>query len=98
MSGGKLSLLNDACARILDAVAQIVQNRDGREHEPYRAPWELIQQQDDLIASMFDDFKRSTAWYKRAAWQRHGLTTESDLAMFTAETQATVKAINQNTR
>jgi hypothetical protein len=94
----KTRALNDACARILDAVAQIVQNRDGREHETYLALWELIQTQDDLIASMFDDFKRSTALYKLAAWQRHGLVTESDLALFTEETQATVKAINHKAR
>jgi hypothetical protein len=94
----KTRVLNDACVRILDAVAQIVQNRDGREHEAYLALWELMHEQDDLIASMFDDFKRSTALYKLAAWQRHGLVTESDMALFTAETQATVKVINQNSR
>jgi hypothetical protein len=94
----KTRALNDACARILDAVAQIVQKRDGREHEAYLELWELIKKQDDLIASMFDDFKRSTAFYKLAAWQRHGLVSESDLASFTEETQAAVKAINQNMR
>jgi hypothetical protein len=91
----KTRALNDACARILDAVAQTVQNSDGREHEVYLALWELIHEQDDVIASMFDDFKRSTAFSKLAAWQRHGLVTERDMALFTEETQATVKAINQ---
>jgi hypothetical protein len=94
----KTRALNDACARILDAVAQIVQNGDGREHEAYLALWELIQKEDDWIASMFDDFKRSTAVYKLAAWQWHGLVTERDLAWFTDETQATGKAMNQNAR
>jgi hypothetical protein len=94
----KTRALNDACARILDAVAQIVQNKDGREHDAYLALWELIRQQDAWIASMFDDFKRSTAVYKLAAWQRHGLVSESDLALFTEETQATVKAMNQHAR
>ena len=64
----KTRALNDACARILDAVAQLVQKRDGRDHEAYLALWELIQKQNDLIAVMFDDFKRSTAFYKLAAW------------------------------
>jgi hypothetical protein len=94
----KTRALNDACARILDAVAQLVQQRDGGEHEAYLALWELLQKHDALIASMFDDFKRSTAVYKLAAWQRHGLVSESDLAVFTEETQATVKAMNQNAR
>ena len=94
----KTRALNDACARILDAVAQILQKKDGREHEAYLELWELLQNQDHLIASMFDDFKRSTAFDKLAAWQRHGLVSESDLVLFTEETQATVKAMNHTAR
>ena len=90
--------LNDACARILDAVAQIVRKKDGREHEAYLELWKLLQEQDALIALMFDEFKRSTATYKLAAWQRHGLVSESDMALFTEETQAMVKAINEDAR
>jgi hypothetical protein len=94
----KTRALNGACACILDAVAQIVQNRDGREHEAYLALWELLHKHDAWIASMFDDFKRSTALYKLAAWQRHGLVSERDLTLFTEGTQVTVKALNQNAR
>jgi hypothetical protein len=94
----KTRALNDACARILDAVAQIMQQRAGREHEVYLALWELLQTRDAWIASLFDDFKRSTAFDKLAAWQRYGLVTERDLAAFTEETQATVKAMNQPAR
>jgi hypothetical protein len=94
----KTRALNGACARILDALAQILQKKDGREHEAYLELWELLQNQDGLIASLFDDFKRSTALYKLAAWQRHGLVSDSDLALFTEETQATVKAMNQHAR
>jgi hypothetical protein len=83
---------------MLDAVAQIVQQRAGREHEAYLALWELIQTQDDVMASMVDDCKRSTAFDKLAAWQRHGLVTERDVALFTEETQATVKAMKQKAR
>ena len=90
--------LNDACARILDAVAQIVQKKNGREHEAYLELWDFIRKQDKLIALMFDEFKRSTAFYKLAAWQRHGLVSESDMALFTEETQAMVKAINEDAR
>jgi hypothetical protein len=42
----KTRALNDACARILDAVAQLVQKRNGHDHEAYLALWELIQKQD----------------------------------------------------
>jgi hypothetical protein len=98
LSALKTRALNDACGRILDAVAQIMQKRDGRKHGAYLELWELLQKQDKLIASLFDDFKRSTALYKLAAWQRHGLVSESDLSLFTEELQATVKAMNQTAR
>jgi hypothetical protein len=94
----KTRALNDACGRMLDAVAQLMQQRDGREHEVYLALYELIHQQDEVIASLFDDFKRSTAFSKLAAWQRQGLVSENDWALFTKETQVTVKAMNQNMR
>ena len=94
----KTQALNDACARILDAVAQSVQQRDGGEHEAYLALWELLPPRAAWMASLVHDFKRSTAVYKLAAWQRHGLVTESDVAWFTDETQAQVKAINQTAR
>ena len=41
----KTRALNDACARILDAIAQIVQKSDGRDHEAYLALWELLHKQ-----------------------------------------------------
>ena len=94
----KARALNEACSRILDAVPQILQNRDGREHEAYLELWKLLQEKDDLIASMFNDFKRSTAFYKLAAWQQHGLVSEGELALFTEETQAIIKLINGNMR
>lgn len=94
----KNSALNKACAQILNDVAQIVQKGDGREHEAYLKLWKLIQRQDDLIASMFDDFKRTTALYKVAAWQRHGLLSEVDLALFSEETQEIVRIINADVR
>jgi hypothetical protein len=87
--------LNDACARILEVVAPIVQQRDGREREAYLALWELLQKQDELVAAMFDDFHSSTACYKLARWQRHGVVAESDVGLFTAASQATVKTMNQ---
>jgi hypothetical protein len=94
----KTRALNEACSRILDAIAQILNNRDGREHEAYLELWELIQAQDDLIASMFNDFKRSTAIYRLAAWHEQGLVSESDLTLFTEETLAIMKVIKENVR
>lgn len=94
----KPRVLNHACARIIDALVQIIEKREGREHEAYLELWKLMQEEDDLIAMMFNDFKRSTAFFKLAAWQKHGLLSESDLAAFTEETREVVEAINQYSR
>jgi len=98
MRSMKPRVLNDACARILADVEAIVQKRDGRNHEAYLALWALLKKKDAEIASMFDDFKRSTALFKLAAWSRYGLMSESELTLFTEETQNTVKAINETLR
>jgi len=91
-------VLSEACARILNAVESVVQERDGGNHETYLALWALLKKEDASIAFMFDDFKRSTGLFKLAAWQRHGLVSESDLALFTQETRNIIKAINENAR
>ena len=91
-------VLDDACARILKAVESAVHTRDRGNHEAYIALWDLLKKEDASIAFMFDDFKRSTGLFKLAAWQRHGLVSESDLALFSEETRNIVKAINENAR
>ena len=60
--------------------------------------WDLLHKEDRKIAAMFDDLKRSTAFFKLAAWQSQGLVSDSDLALFTEETQDAVKAINEYAR
>ncbi len=94
----KPRVLSDACARILNAVELLVRKRNGGNHETYLALWKLIKKEDASIAFMFDDFKRSTAFFKLAAWQRNGLVSESDLALFTEKTRNIIKTINENAR
>ena len=75
-----------------------MQKTEGRNHEAYLELWDLLHKEDRKIASMLDDFKRSTAFFKLAAWQLHGLVSENDLASFTEETLNTVKTINEIAR
>ena len=91
MRSMKPRVLNDACARILADVEAVVQKRDGRNHETYLTLWGLLKKKDAEIAFMFDDFKRSTALFKLAAWYRHGLVSKSELSSFTEETQSTLE-------
>jgi hypothetical protein len=89
----KERVLDDACARILICIENILQKRDGRNHEAYLELWDLIEKEDAKIALMFNDLKRSTALIMLAQWHSHGLVSESDLALFTEETRNTVRAI-----
>jgi hypothetical protein len=94
----KARVLDDACARILTGVESILQKREGRNHEAYLDLWDLLHKEDRKIASMFDDLRRSTAVLMLVQWHSHGLVSDSDLALFTEETQDAVKAINQYAR
>ncbi len=88
-------VLDDACARILTRAESIVQNREGRNHEAYLALWALLDKEDDEIALMFNELKRSTAILKLAQWRSHGLLSENDLALFSEETQNSLKIIHE---
>ena len=98
MSSMKPRVLNDAYARILADVEAIAQKIDGRNHETYLALWRVLKTKDAEIASMFNDFKRSTALFKLAAWYRHGLVSKRELTSFTEEAQSKLKAINETLR
>lgn len=98
MSSMKSRVLEDACARILKAVESALQMKGRSNYEVYMALWDLLKKEDASIGIMFDDLKRSTALLKLAAWCRHGLVSESDLALFSEETQNIVKAINETLR
>ncbi len=87
--------LNDACARTLDKVSILVKPRNGRNHEIYLALWKLLREESDEIALLFDDLKRSRALSNLAAWRLYGLISESEMALFTEETQDRVKVINE---
>ncbi len=95
MRSMKPRLLNDACARILADVEAIAKRRNGHNHETYLTLWRLLKAKDAEVASMFDDVKRSNAFFKLAAWYRYGLVSEAELISFTEETQSILKAINE---
>ena len=98
MRSMKARVLDGACARILTGVESILQKREGRNHEAYLDLWDLLHKEDRKIASMFDDLRRSTAFLMLVQWHSHGLVSDSDLALFTEETQHAVKAINPYAR
>jgi len=56
-------------------------------HERYLNLYQYVQKRDRILASAFDDQRRSNALLKLAAIYAQGLLTEEEFARFTEETR-----------
>lgn len=83
----KDELLSEACERILQKVDALLVDRKGHEHERYLALWDLLKEEDDDIALMFDDPRRSNVSTKLRALRTRGLLTDDLLSRFSEETR-----------
>lgn len=93
LSSLKDSLLNSACETIFRHLEQISSTRQGQEHAAYLELREELKKQDDAIAEMFNDLKRSNAVFKIAALKHYGVLTDQQLALFSEETQQQVACL-----
>jgi hypothetical protein len=59
-------------------------------HERYMAIYEFIQQRDEEVADVFNDFRRSTALIQLIAMCKRKLVTDEELAEFSPETRERV--------
>ena len=94
----KNDVLNFACKRIFEKIDKISNDREGKEHKVYLNLWKLLDQEDDEIALMFDDLKRSSAIHKLAAWKRNGVISKESFSEFSDETRKIVEALNETLR
>ncbi len=96
LSALKENLLNSACETIFQRIEQLSSTRKGREHATYLELWKLMNQEDKVIAEMFDDLKRSNAVFKIAALKHHGVLTDEQLALFSQEIQDKVARLTES--
>ncbi len=89
----KQELLNVACEQIFQRIEKLSADRSGLQHKTYLELYKLIQKEDDKIAKMFDDLKRSNAFFKIAALRHYGVLTDAQMELFTAETRRIVSEI-----
>jgi len=87
-------LLQNACDNILDNLKPIIENRDDGSHKAYLSMWKALKQEDDELALMFDDLKRSTAFFKLTAWRNRGILSDKEFSQFSIETRNMVNIIN----
>ena len=78
--------LERLCQRVIEEI-QATAASSQSYHERYLAIYALVKERDKQIAEAFNDFRRSTALMKLALMRAQDLVTESELAVFSIETQ-----------
>lgn len=86
----KDSVLTDACDRILSKIDRLLKEKNSNSHQKYLNLWKLMRKEDNEIALMFDDLKRSSALIKLAAWKKNSLLTDDQLEQFSESTQESI--------
>ncbi len=89
----KDQLLQKFCDRALDKLKSVIDSRDQGSHKAYLELWKVLNVEDDELALMFNDLKRSTAFYKLAAWKKSSLLSEEDFSQFSNETQNVINLL-----
>jgi hypothetical protein len=91
----KDDLLNIACDRILQKISALIAQQEGNAHETYLKLWDVMKEEDEDISAMFDDLKRSNAFFKLAHLRRNRVISDERFEEFSAETKHLVNAINE---
>jgi hypothetical protein len=94
----KEQVLDLMCRRILDKAAKISVADDGENHAKYLELWRMVRDEDDQIAAMFNDFKRSMAMQQIALWKHYDLIPDEKFAQFSPETKSRIKSILETYR
>jgi hypothetical protein len=83
------------CDRILSEVTRLANDTTTSSHERYLLVVKLLNQRDRDIAAVFDDFRRSTALHQLAIMHSREMLTKEELALFSSETQESVKGLSE---
>ena len=83
----KPRLLDRFCETVLVEVAKIAKDLKRSSHERYLELYRYTREQDRIIASAFNDHRRSTALLKISTIHSVGLFTDEEFAEFSEETR-----------
>jgi len=89
----KDEILASACEKIFKKIESISEKRTGCEYNAYLDLWKVIQKEDNKIAEMFNDLKRSNALTKLITWSQYGFLSDKNLAKFSQETQDLIEKL-----
>ncbi len=77
--------LERMCERILADVNKILQKPGDSAHERYLALYRLVEKRDDEIARIFNNYRRSTAFFQIAMMESERLLTPEEWQEFSPE-------------
>ena len=89
----KDEILASACEKIFKKIESISEKRTGCEYNAYLDLWKVIQKEDNKIAEMFNDLKRSNALTNLISCRQYGFLSDENLDKFSQETQSLIKKL-----
>ena len=87
-------LLERFCQRTVQELDAMLRARQGSAYDQYRRAYDLLFERDKELARAFDDFRRSTAIMQLAIMRRMGLLSDSELSVFSEQTQQIVRGVD----
>jgi hypothetical protein len=81
------------CERILAEIESALANPSMTSHERYIAVYQLVERRDNEVASLFNDFRRSTALQQIALIQSHKLLTNEEMAEFSDDVREVMRLL-----
>jgi hypothetical protein len=80
---------------VLADIKSVLDDARNSTHQRCVAAFKLVKERKKEMASLFDDYRRSTAFLQLALMQSYNLLTPEDLAAFSAETREKLQRLRQ---
>lgn len=87
-------LLNRYCQRVNQTAERQLADDHASAHTRYLHVYRHDREADDILATCFDDWRRSTAWMRLLALLKHDILTWADLREFSEETREVMAALH----
>jgi hypothetical protein len=82
------------CRRVIEELQSATDSCSGGYHDCYLRITDLVRRRDKRLARIFDDLRRSNAFFVLANIKRAGLLTDDELMRLSAETREAVERID----
>jgi len=87
--------LDRFCRSVLKKASTIVSETDQDNYEAFSALYKLVKEHDKDLGTIFNDYRRSTAFLQIAMMYNRNLLTEDEFNQFSPETTNAILAMNR---